>query len=332
MPPQTSEKKLLEISTIKQSMITLLTLAVAILCAALLFYFLAGRPPADFPVDSTITINPGSNVSTIVEQFKSAGYVRSANLLYLVLIFAHDARDIKAGTYYFTDPVSVRSVADIITEIGPKDELLRLTIPEGTRVTLIAAIAKEALTDFDAKSFIEQALPFEGKLFPETYFVPEDFTADELLNLMNETYETEIAPLRPQIERSNFTESEILTLASIIEREANSDESMKLVSGVFQNRLAINMPLQADASIEYVLDKPLSELTPKDLEIDSPYNTYLTADLPPTPIGNPGLEAIKAVLEPTASDYFFYLTANDGTFYFAKTFDEHRVNIARYLR
>ena len=92
------------------------------------------------------------------------------------------------------------------------------------------------------------------------------------------------------------------------------------------------MPLQADASIEYVLDKPLNELTADDLKIESPYNTYLNQGLPPTPIGNPGLEAILAVLEPAQTDDLFYITGNDGEFYYAKTFDEHRLNIARYLK
>lgn len=106
---------------------------------------------------------------------------------------------------------------------------------------------------------------------------------------------------------------EILALASIIEREANSPDSMKLVSSVLQNRLEIGMALQADASIEYVLDKPLKELTPEDLKIDSPYNTYLYTGLPPTPIGNPGLDAIMAVLQPAESEYFYYITDEEGS-------------------
>ncbi len=92
------------------------------------------------------------------------------------------------------------------------------------------------------------------------------------------------------------------------------------------------MPLQADASIEYILDKPLKELTPDDLKIDSPYNTYTNRGLPPTPIGNPGIEAIKAVLNPTPSQYVFYITDNEGVFHYAVTYDEHKENIAKYLR
>jgi len=123
-----------------------------------------------------------------------------------------------------------------------------------------------------------------------------------------------------------------LVLASIIEREADSVESKKMVAGILKNRMSINMPLQTDASMEYILDKPLSELTPEDLKKESPYNTYLNFGLPPTPIGNPGLDAILAVLEPTPSDYYYYITGNDGEFYYAKTYAEHLQNIEKYLR
>jgi len=143
--------------------------------------------------------------------------------------------------------------------------------------------------------------------------------------------------LQSQIAQSEFTEAEILILASILEREANSPESMGIVSGILQNRLAINMPLQADATIEYVLETPLGELPPGQLaaelrELDSPYNSYLNLGLPPTPIGNPGLTAIKAVLNPVETDYFYYVTDADGAFYYAETYDQHLQNIERYLR
>ncbi len=139
-------------------------------------------------------------------------------------------------------------------------------------------------------------------------------------------------PKRGTIAASGLTEAEVIVLASIIEREANDAESMGMVSGILQNRLRDGMPLQADASIEYILDKPLEELTPADLKVDSPYNTYLNKGLPPTAIGNPGAISIGAVLDPTPSDYYFYITGNDGVFYYATTYNDHKRNIARYLR
>lgn len=314
--------------------ILLLTLAILSVLAVSVFIWLLVKTnaPANFPTESTITIAPGTSVSEIVEQFQTRNYVKSSELLYVVLTLLHDTKDIKAGTYTFNEPLSVFAVADLITQIGPKDDLISVTIPEGTRVRAIAVIADELLPKFNSSTFVSYAEEDEGRLFPDTYFVPDTFTDSALYDLMRETYEEKVGPLREQIEAHPLTEAEILVLASIIEREANSEESMRMVSGILQNRLDIGMALQADASIEYVLDKPLSKLTPADLEIDSPYNTYLNRGLPPTPIGNPGLTAIEAVLEPAESDFFYYITDDSGTFHYARTLDEHNLNIARYLR
>lgn len=297
-----------------------------------LFFTHYASPPKDFPEDSTVIIESGMSVADIVETFEQQRYVRSSSLLLSYLRFFYDTDNIKAGVYYFSEPLTTREVAYNIAEIGPNDPLISVTFPEGSTVKQIAEIAEKKLPNFETETFLSFANDYEGYLFPETYFVPENFTAEQLFDLLVEASETELKTLQPAIEEHPLSEIEIITLASIIEREANSAESMQTVSSVLQNRLAINMPLQADASIEYVLDKPLSELLPEDLKIDSPYNTYLNKGLPPTPIGNPGLTAIKAVLEPADTDYFYYITGNDGEFYFAETFDEHNRNIARYLR
>ena len=149
---------------------------------------------------------------------------------------------------------------------------------------------------------------------------------------MLQTFNKETAPLLEKINQSKLNSEEILTLASILEREANSPESMRIVSGILQGRMEAGMPLQADASVENILDKPLKELTPDDLKVDSPYNTYLNRGLPPTPIGNPGIEAITAALEPTATDYVYYITDSEGNFHYAKTYNEHLDSVNRYLR
>ena len=179
-----------------------------------------------------------------------------------------------------------------------------------------------------------EAEKHEGRLYPDTYLVPKTFTDIELLDLMLKTFDEKVTvPYQKEIAQDKLSLDEIIILASILEREANDEESMKMVSGILRNRLDIKMPLQADASIEYVLDKKLSELSPADLkEIDSPYNTYLNLGLPPTAIGNPGLKAILAALRPAQTDYLYYLTDKEGNFHYAKTYAEHLKNINRYLR
>lgn len=288
--------------------------------------------PTTFPVDTPITVEEGMSAKQIAALMEEGGYVRSRHALYLSLLLWHDPSAVKASVYSFSTPLTPRELAGELMTGHFGHDLTTLTLIEGERASHFASAADEALPDFDAAAFLTLATPYEGKLFPETYFVPATFTAEDLFALLRQTYEEKVAPLRPAIAESGLTEDDVITLASIVEREANSEESMRLVAGILRERLRIGMALQVDASLEYVLDKPLRELTAEDLKLDSPYNTYLTSDLPPTPIGNPGLTAIRAVLEPEPSDYLFYITGDDGEFYYARTFDEHRLNIARHLR
>jgi UPF0755 protein len=210
--------------------------------------------------------------------------------------------------------------------------LVAVTIPEGATRKDIAKTAQLKNPQFDVDAFLSLTEGKEGYLFPETYFVPPDFTAEELVAFIEKTYQEKVVPLKTQFEARGRTEKEVLTLASLLERETNSEESMKVVAGILENRMEIGMALQVDASLEYILEKPLKELTPEDLKIDSPYNTYSHNGLPPTPIGNPGLRAIEAILNPTKSSYFYYITDEQGEFHYAKTFEEHKLNVQKYLR
>lgn len=289
-------------------------------------------PPTDFPQNTYLTIEEGSGINEIVTQLKEANIVRSENLLYFALVFFNDPTTIMASTYRFNQPSSVFEVARRLTEGDFGIELKRFVHYEGERATDIAERADAILKDFDSERFITLAEPDEGKLFPDTYLVPETYTADELYQLMRENYEARVGPLRPAIEKSQFTENEVIVLASILEREANSRESKRIVSGILQNRLEIGMPLQADAVFEYILNKPGTQLTRADLSVDDPYNTYTNPGLPPGPIGNPGLEAIEAVLEPDPSSYLFYITDANGVFHYSYTLDQHNANVATYLR
>lgn len=294
-------------------------------------------PPENFPTNQSITIAPGTDVRSITEQLETDGVVRSAQFLYWMLIFTHDPSSIKASTYLFDEPLNTTAVALKLTEGDFDTDLIRFTHFEGERVSLLAKRAGEQFVNFDTERFLENTQNQEGKIFPETYFVPPNFSDLDLLALMQQTYTEKLEPFQEQILSHPLTEDEIIILASIIEREANTPESMRMVSGILQNRLAIGMALQADASIEYVVETPLGQLPAGQLaeelrELDSPYNTYLYPGLPPTAIGNPGLEAITAVLEPTESDFFYYLTNDDGEFFYSETYDQHLENIRIHLR
>lgn len=290
------------------------------------------QPTASFPINQPITISEGMSVKDIAAALHEGEVVRSSTLLYYTIVLFHDPTTIKASTYIFDEPLTTYDIAKRLTEGDFDTDLIRLTHYEGERASQLAKQAANTLPNFSAESFIEIAEPHEGKLYPDTYLIPATYTEQDLLELLLATYEERLAPLAIHATSTGLSFAEVLILASIIEREANTPSSMQLVSSVLQNRLALGMALQADASIEYILDKPLAELTPDDLKIDSPYNTYLHTGLPPTPIGNPGLDAIMAVLEPTESDYFYYITDPEGEFHFAKTYNEHLQNIETYLR
>lgn len=289
-------------------------------------------PPDNFPLNKPVVIEPGSSTREIVALMKSEGLTQSEYALYLYLRLKHKNDSLKAGTYIFKESLSLDKLADKLIVGDHDSNLIKFTHIEGEPLEKLAVRAEKTLTNFSAVKFSELANNHEGRLFPETYLIPIDFTEEDLFELLSNTFNEKIAHLKEQITASDFSLDEIIILSSIIEREANSPESMRLVSGILQNRLKIGMALQVDASLEYALDKPLSQLSAEDLKIDSPYNTYLNAGLPPTPIGNPGLTAIEAVLNPTKTDNMFYITGYDGNFYYSKTFEEHKRNVARYLR
>jgi len=290
------------------------------------------KPPADFPLNKPIEIISGLSVREISHLLQERNVVQSNWLLNFILLTKYNPSDIKASTYIFTEPINTFAVAKRLSSGDFASDLIRFTHIEGERALQIADSANELLANFDKNGFLIEAVPLEGKLFPDTYFIPKNYSAHELLVMMLTNYEKNLEPIREHIKQSPLTENEVIILASIVEREANSPETMKYVSGILQNRLGLGIPLQVDASLEYILDKTLPELKPSDLEIVSPYNTYLNTGLPPTPIGNPGLESIQAVLNPIKSNYLYYITDDLGNFHYASNFEEHKANIAKYLR
>jgi UPF0755 protein len=340
--PETIDNNL-EISTSKKFKISKL-LKVFILFDLLLtlpillvggYLYFTNEAPQPFP-EATVTIEPGTGVWNIAQQLKMAGVVRSDYTLFLALRYLEDPTQIKASTYTFSEPLNSIEIAHTLITGQFDNELVSITFIEGTRITDFAKTAA-ALDDIDEATFLSLATNLEGKLLPETYFVPKDFSTQELLSLLQAEHDALFVEYADELASSTLLRNEIEILASIVEREANTPESMRTVAGVFFNRLAIGMPLQADAAIEYVIDTPLGELAPGQLAgelrlLDSPYNTYLYNGLPPTAIGNPGRAALTAVLNPISSEYFYYITGDDGEFYYGKTYDQHLINIQRHLK
>ncbi len=302
------------------------------LCGTFLFYLYLTHQnvPADpFPTNTPIVVDEGSTLPTISRTLFEHGVIRAPFLFSFLATFSGSAEHLHAGTYYFPQPLTTRGVLDALASGKYSNNTIVLTIREGARVTNIASTTLSMIPDFDRVRFVEIATPFEGYLFPDTYHIPPTITPDELLTLLRETFDEKVTA-ELQLSPSELTRDTVI-LASILEREGNSSENMGLISGILHNRLEQGMPLQVDATLEYERGKGSSDLSVDDLKDDSTYNTYTRKGLPPTPIANPGIVALRAALEPTSTDYFYYLTGNDGEFYYAKTFEEHKRNKARYL-
>ena len=207
-----------------------------------------------------------------------------------------------------------------------------VTIPEGYSARQIGETF-EKLGIFSKEDFLKIAQKEEGYLFPDTYRFYKDAKPEDIFKKMRENFNKKITPeILAEIKKNKKTLSEVIITASLLEEEIKSAEDRKIVAGILWKRLDLGMGLNVDAALTYVLGKTSSELTADDLKFDSPYNTYRYRGLPPTPISNPGLDAILAALRPEPSPYFYYLTGKDGLTYYAKTLEEHALNKFKYLR
>ena len=307
-------------------------LGVLLLCVLWLFYYLFIRPADNFPSGRVVTIEKGQGLSQVASMLENAGVVNSKFWFDNLLILQGGEKAIVAGDYYFDKPLSLFDISRRLTHgrfgIAP----VKVTIPEGFSVFDIAKLFSSKFSKFDETQFLALARDKEGYLFPDTYLFMPTVKADEAFALLTNTFKDKIAPLRPEITESGKSENDIITMASILEEEARTTESRKIVSGILWKRIRLGMPLQVDSTFQYINGKTSAELTLADLKIKSPYNTYINPGLPPTPISNPGLDSIQAALEPTVTKYLYFLTDKDGNMHYASTLDEHNKNKAKYLK
>jgi UPF0755 protein len=204
---------------------------------------------------------------------------------------------------------------------------------------------KDENYDFNFKD-VAAEYNYQGFLFPDTYIFAKDVTVKDIVQRMLSNFESKITDkMIYDIEAKNLDLREVITLASIIEKEVGRNkekiteedlETMQrereIVASVFLNRLEINMALESDATVNFITGKSDRSVTIEDTKVNSPYNTYLNRGLPPGPISNPGIDSIRAAIYPASSDYLYFLNSPDGTAYFAKTLAEHGENRVKYLR
>lgn len=287
--------------------------------------------PREMPRQNYITIDEGMGIAEIAATLDAADVVYSKLLTQTLIIFRGGERSVQAGMYAFSDRANAWDVTTRLLNGDLGIDPIVVRVPEGATRVEMAMLFEAELPFVTADEFLTLSDEMEGYLFPDTYyFVPTD-TAERVIDRLRDTFDTKTADLRSRVEASGQTFDDIVIIGSLIEGEVADPDDRRLVSGVIQNRLAIDMALQLDASFAFLLGKESAELTRDDLSYESPYNTYLYPGLPPGPIGSPSLDAMEAAFAPTPSDYFYYLSASDGTTYFAEDFEGHKANRARYL-
>jgi UPF0755 protein len=322
-------------------------LAVLVVCAAVagVLYGRVDKPFKGFPGgEQFVVIQPGEGPARIGRRLVDSGVVRDRLTWRLALTVSGAARRLKAGEYRFTQELSPRAV---IAKIERGEVYLRpITFPEGLTIAEMARLFESrgfgSAADFERAAndpstitaLDPEAPNLEGYLFPETYGLPRGATAAALVQQMTKRFLDVFGQqLRDRASERGLSVRQAVTLASLVEKETGKPEERPIVAAVYVNRLAISMPLQCDPTVIYGLQRAgryTGNLTRDDLAFDSPYNTYKYPGLPPGPIAAPGRASLEAALHPAEVDYLYFVSRNDGSHVFARTYDEHRRNVQEY--
>lgn len=287
--------------------------------------------PSLFPAGTLVSVEKGMTLRDVGDMLEDRNVVRSGAIFSAFVRFGVGERGALSGDYYFSIPETMLGVVRRITRGEYGLEPIRITIPEGATIDEIGDVLAGKIPSFPKERFIDIARDKEGFLFPDTYFFLPNAEPEQIIRVMEENFSIKVGPLSKDILASGNTLEDIITMASIIEKEAIVEEDKKMVSGILWKRIKIGMPLQVDAPFIYERNKNTFQLTVEDLREDSPYNTYTNKGLTPTPIANPGIESIVAALAPLQSQFFFYLSDKNGVMHYGATFEEHRRNKALYL-
>lgn len=294
------------------------------------------------------TVTKGDSVNEIGKHLVENGIIKS-DFIFRLYTWEKNLHRLQAGKYALNAHMTPAEIADMIENGKIYYDYVKITIPEGFTMSDIQTRLNESplwekseknLYDYKAGDFSEKYdflrdisanSILEGYLFPDTYQFERGVSSEFIIQKMLDNFNEKLSPaLREEAINQNKSIYDIITMASIIEKEVRTEEDMKLVSGILWKRMAIGMPLETDATVSYVVGKQTLSLN--DLKVNSPYNTYKYKGLPKGPISNPGLHAIQAALYPVNSDYLFYLSKPDGVTVFSRTFQEHSKAKATYLK
>ncbi|WP_018589746.1 endolytic transglycosylase MltG [Terrisporobacter glycolicus] len=300
--------------------------------------------------DIVIDIPTGSTLSQVTDILKENNLIKNKTLFKLYVKVSNNSSKIKSGKYLFNQTYSNKEIIEDLSEGKIYNDGIKITVPEGsTSFEIMDILVKNKLgekkvyeklinnpKEFKEKfKFLddEKIKSLEGFLYPSTYYFSEKQSEKEVLEHMLETFNSKYTDkLQKKQKELNKSLYEVVNLASIVEKEAVLDEDRPIIASVFYNRIKINMPLQSDATIQYIFKERKKSITYNDLKIDSPYNTYKVAGLPPTPIANPGIKSIEAVLYPDNTEYLYFVATIEGGNNYSKTYEEHVKNVEKYRK
>lgn len=284
-----------------------------------------------------MVVKPGTTASEISDRLMQLGVINSRLRFWWLMKLQGDASKFKTGTYAFTPHMDEQAVLDKL--VAGDTTVVKFTIPEGFGIKEIAKrLADEGLVD--EQEFLAEAKDFapydymkkrpnvryaaEGYLFPDTYVIHSDVSSEGIMKMMAEDFDTRLTPaLRQQAAAKGLSIHDLITLASLVEKEARYDEDRPIIAQVFFKRLQMGMPLQSDTTLQYLMTGPKEDVSIADTKIDSPYNTYQHEGLPPGPIASPGMKSILAVLNPANTDYLYFVADRQGHNHYSQTYDEH---------
>jgi len=298
----------------------------------LLFYIGFVRAPIHFPVESIFTIEEGATLSLVSQLLEERSVILSPLFFEGLVILSAGEESILSGDYFLHESQNVFEIAQRLTRGQYGLKPVRITIPEGASVFEVGLLFEEKFPEFLHEEFLKFAKKKEGYLFPDTYLFLPNVGARQVFLEMRENFDKKIKDIRNEIRRSDKNLEEIIIMASLLEEEARTTKTRRIISGILWKRIEIGMALQVDAVFLYINGKNTFELTLEDLKIDSPYNTYKYTGLPVGPITNPGMDSILAALRPEESPYLFYLSDNEGNMHYSEDFAGHKINKARYLK
>lgn len=305
--------------------------------------------PCPSKVVEEFLIAKGAGTREIAAALKEAGFIRSANGFTLYVWIRGMHRELQAGRYILSPSYDIKKIAEILTLGEVQQEIVKITIPEGFTdsqinkrlleadfkkgVSISGLTIADFVRDYNFLTEVPQTSSLQGFLFPDTYFFSQEAKADEVVKKILDNFNQKVTlDLKKDIASQGRALYNILKMASLLEKEVKTEEDRKLVAGIFWQRLATGQPLESCATIAYILEQEKPRYSYEETRTSSPYNTYLCLGLPPTPINNPGLEAIKAAIYPQESPYNYFLTdPATGQTIFAKSIEEHNENKTKYF-